>query len=190
MNDKIPLQYSYICHYENNYYARFNILYKYYDDIYTWYFWMANQNRYKTEIVRLLDNGQHRTADHIFKKLKKDYLFLGIGTVYRNLQELVDEWKIMKTSGILDKVIYEKAKPLHWHIVCHKSLMIFDVDISHLMIENNLIPENFNLQSINVIFDGHFWAWESGKCDGIASIMPKTTWLQPDPMDKQKMMAM
>ena len=151
---------------------------------------MANQNRYKTEIVRLLDNGQHRTAEKVFNELKKDYFFLGIWTVYRNLQELVDEDVIMKTSWILDKVIYEKTKPLHGHIVCHKSLMIFDVDISHLMIENNLVPENFNLQSINVIFDGHFWSGESGTCDGVASILPKTKLLQTDPMDKQKMMAM
>ncbi len=151
---------------------------------------MANQNRYKTEIIRLVNTGEHRTADQLYQKLKKDYLFLWIWTVYRNLQELVDEWIIMKTSGILDKTIYEKIKPLHGHIVCHKSLMIFDVDISHLMIENNLVPENFNLQSINVIFDGHFGAGESGKCDGIAQIMPHAQWLQSDPMDKQKMMAM
>jgi hypothetical protein len=96
----------------------------------------------------------------------------------------------MKTSGILDKVIYEQTKPLHGHIVCHKSLAIFDVDISHLMIENNLIPENFNLNSINVIFDGHFGAGESGKCDGVAQVMNTTTGLQSDPMDKQKMMEM
>ncbi len=151
---------------------------------------MANQNRYKTEIVRLLETGKHRHAEQLYKELKKDYLFLGIGTVYRNLQELVDEWVAMKTAGILDKVIYEKKKPLHGHIVCHKSLMIFDVDISHLMIENNLVPENFNLESINVIFDGHFWAGESGKCEWLAQVMKKTDGLQADPLDKQKMMEM
>lgn len=96
----------------------------------------------------------------------------------------------MKTSGILDKVIYEKKKPLHGHIVCHKSLMIFDVDISHLMIENNIVPENFNLQSINVIFDWHFGSWESWKCDGVANIMPKTKWLQVDSVSKETMMNM
>lgn len=133
---------------------------------------MANQNRYKTEIIRLLDDGKHRTAEQVFKILKKDYLFLGIWSVYRNLQELVDDGVIMKTSWILDKVIYEKKKPLHGHIVCHKSLMIFDVDISHLMIENNIVPENFNLQSINVIFDWHFWSDELGTCDWVANIVP------------------
>lgn len=147
---------------------------------------MANQNRYKTEIIRLLDDGQHRTAEKIFNTLKKDYYFLGIWTVYRNLQELVDEKILMKTSGILDKVIYEKKKALHGHIVCHKSLMIFDVDISHLMIENNLVPDNFNLESINVVFDWHFWAWESGHCDWVANIMPKTKGLEISPVDKQK----
>jgi Fe2+ or Zn2+ uptake regulation protein len=69
------------------------------------------------------------------------------------LQELVDEDILMKTAGILDKVIYEKKKPLHGHIVCHKSTSVFDIDISHLMVEGKLIPENFNLTSINIIFD-------------------------------------
>jgi len=48
--------------------------------------------------------------------------------------------------------------------------MIFDVDISHLMLENNLVPENFNLQSINVIFDGHFAGAEGESCAGVASV--------------------
>lgn len=52
---------------------------------------MANKNRYKAEITRLLDNGQHWTGEQVYTTLKKDYLFLGIGSVYRNLQELVDE---------------------------------------------------------------------------------------------------
>lgn len=122
--------------------------------------------------------------------MKKDYMFLGIWTVYRNLQELVDECTIMKTSGIFDKVVYEKKKPIHGHIVCHKSNMIFDVDISRLMIENNLIPENFNLQSINIIFDGHFGSGDSGKCDGVVQVMQKTSWLYIDPQVKQTMQNM
>ena len=142
---------------------------------------MANQNRYKAEITRLLDSGQHWTADQVYTTLKKDYLFLWIGSVYRNLQELVQEWVAMKTSGILDKVIYEKNKPLHGHIVCHKSGMIFDVDISRLMIENNLLPENFNLESINVVFDGYF-AWSKGvACAGVAHVMQETKGLVIDP---------
>jgi Fe2+ or Zn2+ uptake regulation protein len=51
---------------------------------------MANIHRYKNEIITLTGTG-HRTAEDILKKLRKTYLFLGIGTIYRNLTELVDE---------------------------------------------------------------------------------------------------
>ncbi len=77
----------------------------------------------------------------------------------------------MKTSGILDKVIYEKAKPPHGHIVCHTSQMILDVDVSHLMAGNNLVPANFCLESINVIFDGHFTGDAGIACAGVAQVV-------------------
>lgn len=51
---------------------------------------MSNIHRYKTEIIALTQIG-HRTAEEILKKLKKNYFFVGIGTIYRNLTELVSE---------------------------------------------------------------------------------------------------
>jgi len=51
---------------------------------------MSNIHRYKNEIISLTQTG-HRTAEEIYKKLRRIYLFLGIGTVYRNLTELVNE---------------------------------------------------------------------------------------------------
>lgn len=67
--------------------------------------------------------------------------------------------------------------------------MIFDVDISHIMLDEKLCPPNFNLQSINVIFDGHF-SGDEVKCDGVAKIMHKTEGLDIDPEIKQKMLKM
>lgn len=128
---------------------------------------MPNQHRYKKEI-ELLCQKWHRTAEQIFKELKKDYFFLGIGTIYRNLQELVDEKILMKTNGLLDKVIFEKYKAPHGHIVCHHSWMIIDVPVDTIAFDGVDIPENFNLQNINIVFDGHFveGSWE--KCQWIA----------------------
>lgn len=80
-------------------------------------------------------------------------------------------------------------KPLHGHIVCHASGMIFDVDISHIMLDEKLVPANFNLQSINVIFDGHF-AGDEMKCDGVAKIMKKTEGIHISSAQKQQMAAM
>ncbi len=135
---------------------------------------MANQSRYKKEIELLLEDGNHWTAEQIYAELKKHYRFLGIGTVYRNLTQLVNEEKIMKTSGILEKTMYEKKKPLHGHIVCQKSGRITDVDIHDVLFEGITIPENFNLQNINIVFDGHYTGDDAVKCDGIAQVMKQT----------------
>lgn len=150
---------------------------------------MANQNRYQKEIELLFAKEWHLTAEQVYKALKKHYLFLGVWSVYRNLSQMVEKWMLMKTSWIFDKVVYEKHKPLHGHIVCHASWMIFDVDISHIMLDEKLVPENFNLQSINVIFDGHF-SGENAKCDWVAKIMKETEGLQISETMKKTMMDM
>jgi len=128
---------------------------------------MSNKHRYKKEIMLLCEKG-HWTAEDIFNKLKKHYFFLGIGTVYRNLQELVDEKVLMKTSGILDKVIFEKNKEPHGHIVCEHSGMILDIPINNINFDWIDLPENFNLQNINVIFDGHFVQENGEICKWVA----------------------
>jgi len=133
---------------------------------------MPNQHRYKKEI-ELICKESHRTAEEIFKKLKKDYFFLGIGTVYRNLQELVDDDVLMKTAWLVDKVIFEKKKEAHGHIVCWKSSMIIDVPISGISFDDIDLPDGFNLENINVVFDGHFVEqWSS--CKWIAEFTDKT----------------
>jgi len=134
---------------------------------------MPNKHRYQKEILLLCDQW-HRTAEDIFKELKKNYFFLGIGTVYRNLQELVDAWELMKTSGILDKIIYEKNKKPHGHIVCHHSGMIMDIPLKNIVFDGIDLPKNFNLQNINIVFDGHFVQDNGSTCTWVADFSEKT----------------
>ena len=123
---------------------------------------MANTNRYKQEIVFLCEKG-HRTAEQVFKELKKTYWLLGIGSVYRNLTELVDEDILMKTSGIAEKVLYEKKKAPHGHMFCHASGTILDIDISSLDTSKILLPAGFLLENFQIIAHGNFQNEESCK---------------------------
>ncbi len=82
--------------------------------------------------------------------MKKTYFFIGIGSVYRNLTELVNEEILMKHHGMGDKVIYEKTKPHHGHLFCQNTGMIQDIDISHLPLDSITIPENFCLDEVEV----------------------------------------
>lgn len=112
---------------------------------------MSNQNRYQKEILLLCEKW-HRTAEQVHKELKKDYFFLGIWTVYRNLQELVDQDILMKTNGVIDKVIYEMKKPDHWHLYCKRTGWILDVDISSLSIDKVDLPKEFQLDDVEITF--------------------------------------
>ena len=124
---------------------------------------MSNIHRYKTEIITLTEKW-HWTAEEIYKKLKKTYLFLGIGTVYRNLTELVNEWVLMKHHGIWDKILYEKKKSPHWHIFCQYTWMIEDIDISMVDFSWLTIPENFCMEEIQLTIAWHFKGEESAYC--------------------------
>jgi len=124
---------------------------------------MANVHRYKADIIKLTEIW-HRTAEQVFKELKKSYFFIGIGSVYRNLTELTNEWILMKHHGMGDKVIYEKNKPHHGHLFCQNTGMIEDIDISHLPLENISIPENFCLDEVEVTITWHFKDSNSAYC--------------------------
>lgn len=122
---------------------------------------MANKHRYKPEIERLFADGQHWTADDVYDQLKKIYYVLGKGTVYRSLQELVDEWILMKTPGLIDKILFEKTKPPHGHLVCKLSGMVVDVMMDQISFANLDLPEGFEPEQAHVRVDGHF---TSEKC--------------------------
>lgn len=124
---------------------------------------MWNVHRYKKEIITLTEEW-HWTGEEIYKKLRKTYLFLGIGTVYRNLTELVNEWILMKHHGLWDKILYEKAKPAHGHLFCQYTGMIQDIDISMIDFTGIEIPENFCMEEIQLTIAGHFQWEESAYC--------------------------
>ena len=125
-----------------------------------------NKNRYKNEIFLLCKTGPHN-ADQILKKLKKNYPYLGLGTVYRNLSELVNEWVLEKISGVTDKNIYDikKCDKLHGHLVCENSWKVINVDVSKIKNLDLWLPEWFNINKVEVIFYWNF-GWEDWECKG------------------------
>ncbi|MFZ2150883.1 MAG: transcriptional repressor [Candidatus Absconditicoccaceae bacterium] len=125
-----------------------------------------NKNRYKNEIVLMCKQGP-QNADQILRKLKKYYPYLGVGTVYRNLSELVNEGVLEKISGVTEKAIYDLKKDdnLHGHLVCESSGKVINVDISKIKNLDLGLPDGFNVSKIEVIFYGNFGG-EDGECKG------------------------
>lgn len=81
-----------------------------------WYFEIFKTKR--TYINAVKDNTVHPTADFIYDYLKKDNPNLSLGTVYRNLSQLVNHGYIQKVSmpGLPDR--FDANVIEHNHMIC------------------------------------------------------------------------
>jgi len=55
-----------------------------------------------------------------------------------------------------DKIIYEKKKHPHGHLICSASGTIIDVDSSLIDTSKIAIPDGFELEHVQIIIHGHF----------------------------------
>ena len=71
---------------------------------------------------------------------------------------------LMKIHGLMDKMVYEKKKPHHWHIYCKNSWVILDIDISKINFDTVIIPDEFCNLDIQVTFAWNFNDTEGRYC--------------------------
>lgn len=122
---------------------------------------MSNKHRYIQEIKHIVWE-RHISAQDVLWELKKTYPLVGQATVYRNLQELVDDKVLMKTKGLWSMVLYETYKPPHGHIVCKGGDVIHDIDLP-LELTDMKFPEGFTPENISILVEGTF---EDSTCRG------------------------
>lgn len=84
----------------------------------------------RQKILELLTNTKdHPTAEQIYKKIKKRFARLSLGTVYRNLRVLKEQgqiWEMDFGSGLshFDAVVHS-----HYHFICKNCRRIYDIRI-------------------------------------------------------------
>lgn len=74
------------------------------------------------------ENFIHPTAKQVLELAQKDFPDIGIATVYRNLNQLVESGHVRKISlpGEVDR--FDGNLSEHHHIVCRNCGMVFDFD--------------------------------------------------------------
>ncbi len=94
----------------------------------------------------IVENHVHPTADFIYNHLKKDNPNLSLGTVYRNLAQLVEHGFIKKVSipGYPDR--FDGNLSEHHHFICQHCCEICDIDSKILNNINKMISEEQGLQ--------------------------------------------
>jgi len=86
----------------------------------------------KEKILELVQHShEHPTADWIYAKLKPEIPRLSLGTVYRNLNNLVQEKKIAQLM-VGNVAHYDARTTPHYHFICEVCGTIYDLDTKTL----------------------------------------------------------
>lgn len=92
---------------------------------------MQRRNTVQRELV-LNAVGQlncHATAEEIYVYIAKDYPSIGKGTVYRNLNLLAEEGKLLKLEMPGGPEHFDQTLRPHYHLLCTECGRVSDVEV-------------------------------------------------------------
>ena len=97
----------------------------------------------------------HPVAEKVYSMVKLYIPNISMGTIYRNLAQLVDHGMILELN--IDGVShYDGNINIHQHFLCNKCQTIFDCEIPVENMADNVVGlENFDVQGCQIIFSGH-----------------------------------
>ena len=114
---------------------------------------MTNQ---KLKIMEHLKNIKtHPTAELVYRVVSKDLPAISLATVYRNLNLLAEQGKILKLE-INGEYHYDGFCDSHQHLVCTNCDKIIDIgqkEISNYAMRK-IKSSDFELRSVRIIFYG------------------------------------
>jgi Fe2+ or Zn2+ uptake regulation protein len=99
-------------------------------------------SRQRTRILEILrSTDSHPTASWVYEQLKPDFPSLSLGTVYRNLNILVEQGVVqeLKFGSTFDR--YDGITRPHYHFICEACGGISDVDLDHESDLNTKVQE-------------------------------------------------
>ncbi|MDD6155199.1 MAG: transcriptional repressor [Eubacteriales bacterium] len=99
------------------------------------------------EIVKNTDT--HPTADWVYMKAREQMPNIGVATVYRNLNALVEEGSLacVKSYGKADR--YDGRLEKHMHMQCVKCGRVFDLFPNSPEAEENVVEQVCRVYNIN-----------------------------------------
>ena len=82
-------------------------------------------------VVKVLANSEeHLSAEKIYERVKKDFPFTSLATIYKTVTLLKKMGEVMELGFVDDSNRYDGARPYpHPHLICLKCKRIIDPDI-------------------------------------------------------------
>ena len=90
-------------------------------------------SRQRESIKRfLLSRYDHPTADTVYLHVKEEFPNISLGTVYRNLNLLVETGEILKLTCGNGPDHYDGNAAPHYHFVCRECGQVYDIDLDEM----------------------------------------------------------
>lgn len=84
---------------------------------------------------------KHPTADMVYEEVRKEIPNISLGTVYRNLNYLVENGEIKKITMPNASDRFDKTLENHYHLSCVVCHMIYDIDHKKLKNIDHMVEE-------------------------------------------------
>ncbi len=75
---------------------------------------------------------EHPTADTIYMDIRDTYPNISLGTVYRNLNLLVEKGEILRINGMDGSDRYDGNIHKHYHFLCNECHRVLDIEMDSL----------------------------------------------------------
>ncbi len=104
-----------------------------------------NRSKQRDIILEVVSNScEHPSADMVYQEVKKQIPNISLGTVYRNLNLLVELKKIRKISMPNGSDRFDKTLLKHYHFYCDKCKKVFDIDSSNFKDLNKIVEKKYH----------------------------------------------
>ena len=99
---------------------------------------------------------EHPTADVIYHNIRKEYPNISLGTVYRNLNLLVEQGEIQKLSCGDGTDHFDYNTDEHYHFICTECRRVLDLEMESISHINIIAGANFDgiIEGSSTYFSG------------------------------------
>lgn len=91
----------------------------------------------------LLQTKEHPTADTIYMSIRESYPNISLGTVYRNLNLLVEKGEVLKINGMDGSDRFDANTNSHYHFICEKCQSVIDLEMESIDHIKDIANKNF-----------------------------------------------
>jgi Fur family transcriptional regulator, peroxide stress response regulator len=106
------------------------------------------RSRQRERILSILQNTDtHPTASWVYDELKKEFNNLSMGTVYRNINILVDQNLVQKIEAGSSFDRFDANTDVHYHFICRECGCIDDLPLTKMNDLNEMVSRETGYQA-------------------------------------------